>query len=111
MVTDEQVDEALAWLAKNARPAAQARADRLYTEEYLPALRAKIAAECIEAGDSASAADIKAKASEAYLTALKGYKASVEEDEFLRWHRTRGEAIIEVWRSGQANRRAMERVQ
>jgi len=111
MVDDDQVDKALEWLGINAKPAAKARADRLYLEEFLPALRAKIAAECIEAGDSASAADIKAKASDAYLKALEGFRAAVEQDELMRWHRTRGEAIIEVWRSGQANRRAMEKVQ
>ncbi len=110
MVDDEQLEKALDWLRENANRAAKARADRLYCEEWLPALRATIAVECMAAGDSASAADMKAKASDAYKIALNGFKAAVEEDERMRWLRTRAESLVEIWRSGQANRRAMEKV-
>ena len=109
-VTDEQLFTVLEWLKDNAKSAAQARAARLYTEEFLPALRARIASEAIAAGKSAAAADVEAKASDAYMTALQGYKVAVEQDELFRWHRVRGDAIIEVWRSSQANRRALEKV-
>ena len=110
MISDQQLEIVLDWLRDNAGAAAKARAERVYMEDWLPALRAQIAAECIAAGDSAAAADTKAKASDAYATALKGYREAVEADEKMRWHRTRADAIIEVWRSDQANQRAQGKV-
>lgn len=110
MIDDDALFRALEWLKDNARAAAQARAKRVYTEEFLPALRAKIATECLAAGDSASAADMKAKASDAYHQALAGLEVAVEQDEFFRWQKVRADAAIEVWRSIQANRRSIDKV-
>lgn len=107
IVTDKMLEQALDWLRDNATSSAKARSERLYMDEWLPALRAKIAAECIAAGDSASAADIKAKASQVYHEALEGFKEAVEADEKYRWQRTRADVVIEVWRSDQARLRAM----
>ena len=80
-------------------------------EEWIGALRAKLAAKYMEAGNSATAADTLAKASPDYEVALKGYREAVEKDEAMRWHRTRADAIIEVWRSEQANQRSQGKVQ
>jgi len=110
MITDEKLEATLDWLRENAGKAAKARANRVYLEEFIPSLRAKIAAECMEAGDSASAADIKAKASDAYRTALEGYRAAVEADEALRWHKTRADAVISAWQTMSANARSMGKV-
>jgi predicted NAD-dependent protein-ADP-ribosyltransferase YbiA (DUF1768 family) len=110
MISDAKLDTALGWLAKNAEAAAKARAERVYLDEWLPALRAQKAAAFMEAGDSASAADIKAKASPEYAEALTGYREAVEKDERFRWDRTRADALIEIWRSEQATRRTMEKV-
>ena len=110
VITDEALEKALDWLRDNATKAAQARAEREYMGEWIGACRAKIAAALIEAGESAAAADVKAKAHPDYRTALQGYRQAVEADELMRWHRTRADALIEVWRSQQANARAMERV-
>jgi post-segregation antitoxin (ccd killing protein) len=109
VITDGQLFETLHWLEENARPAAQARAHRVYLEEYLSHQRAKIAQECMDEGESAAKADIKAKASPAYLTTLTGLKAAIEEDEFFRWHRTHADAIVSAWQTLSANRRSIER--
>ncbi len=110
MIDDAKLEAALDWLRDNAPKAARARAERVYLEEWLPSLRAQLAAKFIEAGDSAAAADLKAKADTKYQTALKGLREAVEADELMRWHRTRADAVIEVWRSDQANQRAMGKV-
>ena len=110
MIDDNKLESALDWLRDNAAKAAKARAERVYLEEWLPSLRAQLAARFIEAGDSASAADVKAKAHADYATAVKGYREAVEADEFMRWHRTRADAVIEVWRSSQANLRAQGKI-
>lgn len=111
IVTDKMLQKALDFLAENADAAAKAKSERKYIEEFLPALRAQIAAECLAAGDSASAADIKAKASEAYHKQLLAYKFAVENDEVFLWKRTRADVVIEVWRSDQARLRSMGKVQ
>lgn len=109
-VDDKALFKALDWLADKARPAAQARANRVYIEESLSHTRAKMALECINAGDSAAAADIKARASDAYRTQLEGLRVAVEEDEFFRWHKTRFDAMVEIWRTLSANKRSIDKV-
>lgn len=110
-ISDEQVQKALDWMREGAADAAKARAHRVYLDEYLSAMRAKIAAECMEAGDSASAADIKAKASDAYHDLLKTYREAVELDELYRWRRSSADAVMSAWQTMNANNRAMGKLQ
>lgn len=110
MIDDEKLHKTLDWLKDNAQKAATARAERVYMEEWIGSLRAQLAAKFIEGGDSATAADMKAKADPEYQLALKGYRESVEADELMRWHRTRADAIVEVWRTQAANQRAISKV-
>lgn len=110
VITDEKLEAALDWLRDNAPKAAKARSERVYLEEWLPSLRAQIAARFIEEGDSAAAADMKAKAHTDYQTAINGYRQAVEADELMRWHRTRADAMVEVWRTSSANQRSMGKI-
>lgn len=110
-VDDTKLEGALDWLKDHSSLAAKARAERVYLEEWLPSLRAQLAAKAIEAGSSAAAADVAAKSHPDYQIALKGYREAVERDEKYRWERTRADAVIEVWRSHQATARAMGKVQ
>jgi hypothetical protein len=110
-VTERSVENSLDWLRDNAEEAAKARATRLYMEEWLPALKAKLAAAYMENGDSATAAELKARAHKDYADALISYRVAVEDDERARWKRTMAEAVLEVWRSLEATRRAQEKVQ
>lgn len=110
MIDDAKLEQTLDWLRDNASKAAKARAERVYLEEWLPSLRAQLAAKFIESGDSAAAADVKAKAHQDYIVAVKGFKEAVEADELMRWHRTRADAVVEVWRSAQANLRAQGKI-
>lgn len=111
IITDEKLQDAVDFLRLNARKGAKARAERKYLEEYIPALRAKLAVECIRNGDSAAKADIEAKASEAYHKILDAYKTAVEEDEFLQWGRVGADAVLSAWQTQNANNRAMGKLQ
>ncbi len=111
VISDEQLQKALDWLREAASGAAKARAERLYIEEFLPALRARIAQEGINAGMSAASADIAAKASDAYRNALEGFRAAVETDELFRWRRSSADAVLSAWQSTNANLRAMGKLQ
>lgn len=107
MIDDERLDRTLNWLAQNASKAAQARAERIYMEEWIPSLRSRIAAKHIAEGDSAAAAEVKARGSTEYAEALLALKDAVELDEKLRWERTRADAIVSAWQTLSANARAL----
>lgn len=110
VITDEQLFDTLHWLEDNARKAAQAKATRVYLEEWMSHVRAKIAQECIDKeGCSAAAADVKAKASDAYRDVVIAYREAVEEDAFYSWHRTHSDAIVSAYQTLSANRRAIEK--
>ena len=110
-ISDEQVQKALDWMREGAAEAAKARAHRVYLDEYLGAMRAKIAAECMEKGDSATAADIKAKASDAYHGLLLTYREAVELDELYRWRRSSADAVMSAWQTLRATERVMGKLQ
>ena len=110
-VNEATVERALDWLRDNVDKAASARATRLYLEEWLPALKAKLAAAYMEGGDSATAAELKARAHKDYQDALISYRMAVEDDEKARWNRNRADLTLEVWRSLESSRRAQEKVQ
>jgi len=109
-IDDAALFKSLDWLKSNAEKIADARSKRSLMEEWPSVVRARVANECIQAGRSAAAADIEAKASTAYEEALKGLEAAVFNDELLRIKRIQAEAIIEIWRTLSANRRAMDKV-
>ena len=109
-IDDAALFKSLDWLKNNAEKIADARSKRSLMEEWPSIVRARVANECIQAGRSAAAADIEAKASTAYEEALKGLEAAVFNDELLRIKRIQAEAIIEIWRTLSANRRAMDKV-
>ena len=82
MISQDQVEKAVDWLRENARSMAQARAERLYLEQYIRTVKATLQA---EAGGSAASSEITALASPKYLAALQAYKEAVEIDEYNRF--------------------------
>jgi len=113
MISDEQLQAALDWLREAATGAAKARAERLYLEEWVRALRARIANECMTSGEdiSAAKADIQARSSDAYRDALLGLRAAIEKDELFRWRRSSADAVLSAWQTMNANNRAMGKLQ
>ena len=109
MIPDDDIERTLAWLVKNATPAAQARANRVYMDEYRKSLKARLMKASGE--ETAAAQEREAYASESYLDHLKALREAVEQDERFRWLTVAAEAKIEVWRSEQANQRAQGKVQ
>lgn len=104
MITQDQAERAVDWLRENARPMAQARAERLYLEQWIKTVRATLQAESQE--PSAAKAEMVALASPKYLAALQAYKAAIEADEYARFMVTAAEAKIDAWRSQESTRRA-----
>ncbi len=86
---------------------AQARADRVYAEEYRKSLKAILMKE--HADKAAVAQEREAYADQRYLTHLDALKTAVEAEEAARWRMVTAQAAVEVWRTLSANDRGMDR--
>lgn len=103
-ITDDEIDKALDYLRDNARDAAQARADRIYVEEYRKVIKAQLMK---EHGDkSAVLQEREAYADPRYVAHLDAIKQAVFEDEGHRFLRAAADAKIEAWRTQSSNTRA-----
>lgn len=103
-ITDDEINKALDYLRDNARDAAQARADRIYVEEYRKVIKAQIMK---EHGDkSAVIQEREAYADPRYVAHLEAIKEAVLEDEGHRFLRAAADAKIEAWRTQSSNTRA-----
>ncbi len=104
MISESDIDRALAYLRDNASLDAQARADRLYLEQWLKTVLAQEQAKMN--ASSVAAAEMMARASEPFISALQGYKQAIFEDEKRRFLRSAAETKIEAWRTMCSNARA-----
>ena len=86
---------------------AQARADRVYAEEYRKSLKAILMKE--HAALPAVAQEREAYADPRYLAHLDALKVAVEAEEAARWRMVTAQAEVEVWRTLSANDRGMDR--
>jgi hypothetical protein len=86
---------------------AQAKATRMYLEEFRKSLKAKLMK---DAGDMAiGAQEREAYAHPDYATHLEGMRVAVEQEELYRWKLETAKAAIEVWRSQEASNRNMDK--
>jgi hypothetical protein len=104
MIDDQDIEAAVLWLRDNSPACAQARADRLYLEQHLKTV---LATEAANAEGAIQAREWAARRSQAYLTALAGWRAAVELDEKNRFRREAAIARIEAWRTMSSNERAL----
>lgn len=104
MIPDSEVEKALDYLRTNGHKAAQAKANRVYLEEFSKTLLAKIMKE--HAGESVNAQEREARADPRFEAHLNGLRDAVEQDERNRWGMVAAQALIEAWRTEQSNKRA-----
>jgi len=107
VITDDDVQAAVDYLSENSGPAAKARADRIYMEEYRKVVKATMMRE--NPNLSIGSQEAIAYASERYLSHLQAMRHAIEADEQHRWMMVAAEAKIEAWRTQQANYRAQGR--
>ena len=108
MITEDDAERAVEYLRDNARPAAQARAERIYMEEYRKSLKAKIMRE--EPGTSVANQEARAYADPRYQEHLESMRTAIERDEYCRWMMVAAEAKISAWQTQSRNNRAADRV-
>ena len=96
--------KAVDFLIANSEKFAQAKAQRVYLEEFRKSKKALLMQ---ESGDkAANAQERDAYAHTEYVALLEGLKSAVEVEEQLRWMLIAAQARIEIWRTEQANARA-----
>lgn len=103
LVSEEDVERALVYLAEKADDAAEAKATRIYLEEYRKSLKAMLMKE--HGNLPVNAQERDAYASMDYVRHLDALKEAVKNDEKHRFLREAAEAKIEVWRTQQADTR------
>ena len=86
---------------------AQAKAERVYLEEYRKTLKALLMAR--SNAKTAAEREQQAYADPDYVAHIKGLSAAVEAEETLRWQMVTDQAAVEVWRSLEASNRAMDK--
>jgi len=103
---DMEIEKSLDFLRDNAEEAAQARADRIYIEEYRKTVKAQIMKEHGE--QSGIAQEREAYADPRYIEHLEAIRDAVFRDEKYRFLREAASAKIEAWRTASSNYRAMK---
>jgi hypothetical protein len=104
MSEDRDPHKAVDYILLHAREFAQAKANRVYLEEYRKSLKAILMKRSMEAAIGAQ--EREAYADEEYVGLLRGLKEAVEVEEKLRWDLIAAQARVEIWRTEQANARA-----
>lgn len=97
----------LDYIRDHAEEYAQAKANRLYLEQYRKSQKALLINECNE--KTAQARESYAYAHPEYLIMLENYKTSVEIEEKLKWLMESAKLKVEVWRSLNATNRFIDK--
>lgn len=100
-------NKAVDYILQNAPKFAQARADRVYLEEFRKSKKALLMKQSGET--SAVAQERDAYAHSDYVQLLEGLRTAVETEETLRWNLVAAQARIEIWRTQEASNRAQDR--
>lgn len=110
-MNQKDINDAVDYLYTHGRKYAEAKAHRVYLEEYRKSQKAMLMKKALSDGRAKSAvvAEIEAYADSAYIEVLKGLEAAVEAEETLRWGLVSAQARIDVWRSQEASNRAFDK--
>jgi hypothetical protein len=110
MSDQKSINDAVDYLYTHGRKYAEAKAHRVYLEEYRKSQKAMLMKAAMTAGiKTVAAAEIEAYSDPAYIEVLKGLEAATEAEETLRWGLVSAQARIDCWRSTEASNRAMDR--
>lgn len=110
-MSDRSINEAVDYLYTHGRKYAEAKAHRVYLEEFRKSQKAMLMKQAMTEGvKSVAAAEIEAYSNPSYLEVLSGLQTAVENEEKLRWGLVSAQAKIDVWRSQEASNRAFDKV-
>lgn len=100
-------NEAINFMIQNAEKFAQAKANRVYNEEFRKTIKAELCKQALERGvEAVNAQEREAYSHPRYKEHLTAIRESVEEEERLRWMLVAAQARVDVWRSLESSARA-----
>ena len=98
--------KAIEYIIENAPKFGEAKAQRMYLEEFRKTKKALLMKEALEMGfESAVAQEREAYASVDYQLLLKGLQVAIEKEETLKWMLSAAQMKADIWRSEQASER------
>jgi chromosome segregation ATPase len=103
MITEDSVEQAVDYLRSNATKAAQARANRIYLDEYRKVIKATIMRQ--HQTESLGAQEAIAYSDPQYAEHLKAMQDAIQRDEYHRWMMVAAEAKISAWQTQSRNQR------
>ena len=104
MIKEADIEKAIDWLRDNAPVAAQARAERIYVEEYRKTVKARLMSAV--ADKSIGAQEVFAYDHKEYRAHLEAIRDAVRVDEEFRFLREAALAKVNAWQTQSANNRA-----
>ena len=88
----------------------EAKAQRVYLEEFRKSKKALLMKDALTLGiEAANAQEREAYAHPAYHQLLKGLAVAIETEETLKWEMEAARLDIEIWRSREATNRTQDR--
>ncbi len=107
MSKDIDPNLAVEFIIANAGKYAQAKAQRVYLEEFRKSKKGILMAQSL--AKTAVEREQYAYAHEDYLALIGGIKAAVEVEEELRWKLEAARIRVDIWRSQEASNRNQDR--
>lgn len=99
--------KAIEFILEQAPKFAQAKAQRVYLEEFRKTKKALLMKEAMEKGfESAVSQEREAYAHIQYQQLLQGLAVAIEQEESLKWMLTAAQMKSEIWRTESANERS-----
>ncbi len=102
-MTEIDPQKAVDYLRDNAEKFAEAKASRVYLEEFRKSKKSLLMLQSDEKTQAGKEA--YAYAHDEYIALLDGLKVAIEAEETVKWQMIAAQARIEVWRTQQANNR------
>ncbi len=104
-MTEIDPQKAVDYLRDNAEKYAEAKASRVYLEEFRKSKKSLLMLQSDEKTQAGKEA--YAYAHDEYIALLDGLKVAIETEETVKWQMIAAQARIEVWRTQQANNRTI----
>ena len=105
IMTEIDPQKAVDYLRDNAEKFADAKASRVYLEEFRKSKKSLLMLQSDEKTQAGKEA--YAYAHDEYIALLDGLKVAIETEETVKWQMIAAQARIEVWRTQQANNRTI----
>jgi hypothetical protein len=100
-------NDAIDFIIKHGNEFAVAKADRVFIEQYMKVVKAKLMNDCLNM--PSTKAEAYALAHPDFKLQIDGLKVAVEKEETLKWHLEAARLRVEVWRSQEASNRGQDR--